>query len=183
MRRSDVSEMPAMMVEEEVEDHPRALALRQFVDRDYRSVVGSVTLITGDPAAAEDAVQDALVTAWQRRDQPIDRLAAWVTVAASNRARSGHRRRGAERRALERTTPPTGNDEVSDPFDPDLLEALAGLPLRERQAAVLFYVHDLAVAEVAAELGVADGTVKTQLSRARHHLAARLDPERSGGVA
>jgi RNA polymerase sigma-70 factor, ECF subfamily len=179
MRRFHVSEIPATVVEE----HPRAIALREFVDRDYRSVVGSVTLITGDPTTAEDAVQDALVTAWRRREQPIDRLAAWVTVAASNHARSGHRRRGAEQRALERMKPPAPSDDLPAPFDVDLVDALAGLPLRERQAAVLFYVHDLAVAEVATELGVAEGTVKTQLSRARQHLAARLDPDRSGGVA
>jgi RNA polymerase sigma-70 factor (ECF subfamily) len=179
MRRSDMSEGQVSVVEE----HPRAAALREFVDRDYRTVVGSVTLITGDVASAEDAVQEALVTAWRRRDEPIERLAAWVTVAASNRARSGHRRRGAERRALERSGVPATSDVDPEPFDVAPLEALAGLPLRERQAAVLFYVHDLAVADVASELGVTAGTVKTLLSRARSHLADRLGADESGGVA
>lgn len=167
----------------EVQEHPRALELRAFVERDYRVVVGSVTLITADLATAEDAVQDALLSAWRRRDLPIERLAAWVTVAASNSARSGHRRRGAERRALERVGPAPETGAAEPVVDPDLLAALAGLPLRERQASVLFYVHDLAVVDVAAELGVAEGTVKTLLSRARSHLAERLDTGRSGGVA
>jgi RNA polymerase sigma-70 factor (ECF subfamily) len=166
-----------------LQEHPRALELHAFVEQDYRVVVGSVTLITGDLATAEDAVQDALVTAWRRRDQPIERLAAWVTVAASNTARSGHRRRGAERRALERVGPAPETGAAEPVVDADLLAALAGLPLRERQASVLFYVHDLAVVDVAAELGVAEGTVKTLLSRARSHLAERLDADRSGGVA
>jgi RNA polymerase sigma-70 factor (ECF subfamily) len=179
MRRTGVNENSMTAVEE----HPRAIELQTFVERDYRIVVGSVTLITGDIATAEDAVQDALLTAWRRRDQPIERLAAWVTVAASNSARSGHRRRGAERRALERVGPAPETGAAEPVVDPDLLAALAGLPLRERQASVLFYVHDLAVVDVAAELGVAEGTVKTLLSRARSHLAEHLDADRSGGVA
>ncbi len=179
VRRSGVSEEPTAVVEE----HPRAIELRAFVERDYRAVVGAVTLITGDLASAEDAVQDALVAAWRRREQPIDRLAAWVTVAASNKARSGHRRRGAEQRALARVGRAPDSDTATTDIDADLLAALSLLPLRERQAAVLFYVHDLSVVDVAAELGVTDGTVKTLLSRARTHLAEQLDADRSGGVA
>jgi RNA polymerase sigma-70 factor (ECF subfamily) len=157
--------------------------LREFIDDDYRTVVGSVTLITGDLATAEDAVQDALVTAWRRRDQPIERFAAWVTVVASNKARSGHRTRSAEQRALERAGRADDTSDDTALIDDELVAALAGLPLRERQAAVLFYVHDLSVADVAAELDVVEGTVKTLLSRARSHLAERLDRDRSGGVA
>jgi RNA polymerase sigma-70 factor (ECF subfamily) len=179
MRRTGVNNDSATGVDE----HPRAVALQAFVEHDYRVVVGSVSLITGDFATAEDAVQDALVTAWRRRDQPIERLPAWVTVAASNSARSGHRRRSAERRALVRMGPPEDEETTTPVIDTDLLEALAGLPLRERQASVLFYVHDLSVVDVAAELGVAEGTVKTLLSRARSHLAEQLDADRSGGVA
>jgi len=63
------------------------------------------------------------------------------------------------------------------------MTALAGLPLRERQAAVLYYVNDRSVAEVAAALGVSDGSVKTLLSRARAHLAAALGDQQEGGAA
>lgn len=166
--------------------HPRAQELQRFVEQDYRQVIGSVTLITGDRASAEDAVQDALVKAWRRRDQPIERLAAWITVVASNEARGRRRRSGSERRAVERfarTSAPPPTDGIPELPDPELQAALAALPLRERQAAVLFYVSDLSVVDVAAALGVTDGTVKTMLSRARAHLAASLETGAAGGVA
>jgi RNA polymerase sigma-70 factor (ECF subfamily) len=161
------------------EEHPRAAALRAFVDARYQRVVGAVALITGDRAGAEDAVQTALLKAWHRRDEPVDQLAGWITVVASNEARSSRRRRAAEERALERasrtTTTPTattGADTVLR--DESLQRALAALPRRERQVALLHYVLDLSVADVAASLDVTDGTVKTLLSRARGHLAAAM---------
>jgi RNA polymerase sigma-70 factor (ECF subfamily) len=161
----------------------RSQAIEGFIASDYRRVVGSITLITGNRATAEDAVQDALAKAWQRRDQPIDKLAAWVTVVASNAARSSVRRRGAEQRALDRmggraTAPP---DDAG--VDTQLQQALAGLPLRERQVAVLHYVLDQSVADTAAAMGITDGTVKTLLSRARQHLATQLGLESKGSVA
>jgi RNA polymerase sigma-70 factor (ECF subfamily) len=166
--------------------HPRTLELQQFVEQHYRKVVGSVALITGDRQAAEDAVQEALLKAWRRRDEPVDRLAAWITVVASNDARSQHRRRGAEARALDKSqrAPQTAADDGgSGVLDVDLAQALAALPIRERQAAVLFYVDDRSVIDVAEALGVSEGTVKTLLSRARAHLAAALGDEAEGGVA
>jgi RNA polymerase sigma-70 factor (ECF subfamily) len=161
----------------------RSLAIEAFIASDYRRIVGSIALITGNRATAEDAVQDALAKAWQRRDQPIERLAAWVTVVASNAARSSVRRRGAEQRALDRLggRAHSSPDEAAD--DPQLQQALAGLPLRERQVAVLHYVLDQSVADTAAAMGVTDGTVKTLLSRARQHLATQLGMESKGGVA
>ena len=161
----------------------RSLAIEAFIASDYRRLIGSITLITGNRATAEDAVQDALAKAWQRRDQPIDKLAAWITVVASNAARSSVRRRGAEQRALDRlsgrATAPA-DDHIEDM---QLQRALAGLSLRERQVAVLHYVLDQSVADTAAALGISDGTVKTLLSRARQHLAAQLGLESKGGVA
>ena len=181
MRREGVNEQSG--TESAIAEHPRSIELRTFVELEYRAVVGSVTLITGDRAIAEDAVQEALVTAWRKRDEPIQRLGAWVTVVASNNARSAGRRRAAEQRSLDRVG--AVGDGSSEPlvFDPELAQALRGLPLRERQAAVLFYVTDLSVADVAEQLGVTDGTVKTLLSRARGHLADQLQTSSSGGVA
>jgi RNA polymerase sigma-70 factor (ECF subfamily) len=48
------------------------------------------------------------------------------------------------------------------------------LPRRQAQATALFYALDLPVSEVAATLGLAEGTVKVHLSRARTELADRL---------
>lgn len=56
----------------------------------------------------------------------------------------------------------------------DVVSALAALAPQQRQVCVLFYLLDRPVAEIASAMGVSEGTVKTQLHRARHTLAARL---------
>jgi len=55
-----------------------------------------------------------------------------------------------------------------------LVEALRQVPADQRRAMVLHYLVDLPVAEVAHEMGVAVGTVKSWLHRGRTALAARL---------
>ena len=161
--------------------HARSVEIESFIEHDYRRVVGSVALVTGDRAHAEDAVQDALVNAWRRRDEPIERLAGWVTVVASNTARSRHRRHRAERRALDRAGRGAA-EQIADaePFDAELERALEGLPRRERQAAVLHYVLDMSVTDCGVVMGVAEGTIKTLLFRARGHLRTALHPGDAG---
>lgn len=56
--------------------------------------MGAVALVTGDQSAAEDAVQEALLRAWERT-HPIERLDAWIVTVALNLTRSGLRRRRA----------------------------------------------------------------------------------------
>ena len=51
---------------------------------------------------------------------------------------------------------------------------MRGLPQRQAQAAALRYVYDMPVAEIAATLGITEGTIKQHLSRARQALAASL---------
>lgn len=152
--------------------------LADFLRAVYPTVVASVALITGDRDGAEDSVQDAVASLWQRSDGfwP-DNVAAWVTVAAANRSRSERRRRGAESRALERLgLPPTvAADATSAAVDAThLATVLQRLPERQRRIAVLYYLGDHSVASIAASLGVSEGTVKTQLSRCRTALAAAL---------
>ncbi len=140
-----------------------------------RRILGALTLITGNRSTAEDALQDALVKAWRRHDEPIEQLAAWITVVATNSARSGWRRSNAEARALTKVGGRAAMNQDS-PGVPDeaLHRALRSLPERERQVAVMHYVLDQSVATVAHELGIAEGSVKTLLFRARQHLASEL---------
>lgn len=133
-------------------------------------------MVCGSFPAAEDAVQEALLRAWTRssRGEEIERLGAWVVTVALNLSRSGLRRRIAERRARERI----GSDRGSHPEpsgDPvDVHRALASLPRRQREVAVLRYLLDMDTKEVASVLRVSDGTVKNSLSKARAALAAHL---------
>jgi RNA polymerase sigma-70 factor (ECF subfamily) len=56
-----------------------------------------------------------------------------------------------------------------------VVRALAELDLGQRQVVVLHYLADLGTAEIARELGVPEGTVKSRLARGRERLAPLLD--------
>jgi RNA polymerase sigma factor (sigma-70 family) len=140
--------------------------------------VAAVALVTGSRLTAEDAVQEALVRAWERatKGDAIDSLGAWVATVALNVSRSSVRRKMAERRARQRlgapaTTVPDGRhaDTV------DIERAVATLPRRQREVVVLRYLLDLNTAETATTLRINEGTVKSELSRARAALARCLE--------
>ncbi len=143
--------------------------------RDYPRVVNAVALASGSYPAAEDAVQEALVRAWMRseRGERLESLPAWVAAVALNQTRSGWRRAMAERRARHRMP---GSGAATEPGGDhiDVARALEALPRRQREVAVLRYLLEMSTAEVAATLGIGEGTVKSSLARARTHLMDAL---------
>jgi RNA polymerase sigma-70 factor (ECF subfamily) len=149
--------------------------IRGFLARDYPRVVNAVALASGSYPAAEDAVQEALVRAWMRseRGEQLDSLPAWVVTVALNQTRSGWRRAMAERRARRRIPESSGGAAPSEEHV-DVTRALETLPRRQREVAVLRYLLEMSTAEVAATLGITEGTVKSSLARARAHLAETL---------
>jgi RNA polymerase sigma-70 factor (ECF subfamily) len=155
------------------------LDLEHFVAHEYPKVVAAVGLITGDRQGAADAVQDAIVGFLASPPKnPVTNVAAWITVVASNRVRDGYRRHGAEQRALAKLGHvEEGAADVVELLDIDVKNALIALPKQQRQVATLHYLLDQSVETIAEGLGVSEGTVKTQLHRARKALAARLRKE------
>ncbi|MEL6890282.1 MAG: SigE family RNA polymerase sigma factor [Actinomycetota bacterium] len=141
-------------------------------------LVESLTLVAGDRELAADAVQEAFVRAHQRwrRVRRYDDPIGWVRRVAINRLKDEHRRSRRKRVAIGRlSTEPTYP--VEPVFaDDDLRRQLAELPRQQRLCIVLRYVDDLSVAEIASTLGVADGTVKSNLHDARARLRRRLSP-------
>ena len=109
---------------------------------------------------------------------PVTNVAAWITVVASNRVRDAYRRHGAEQRALAKLGHvEEGVADAIEVLDIDVKNALMTLPKQQRQVAALHYLLDQSVETIAEGLGVSEGTVKTQLHRARKALAARLRKE------
>jgi RNA polymerase sigma-70 factor, ECF subfamily len=144
----------------------------------FGRLVGELFLITGDLHEAEEVVQEAFTRAagrWQRlRDYDLPEL--WVRRVAINLATDDRRRVRRRLAVLARLDADT--DAVVPPISEDGLAvtaALATLPRRQRQVVVLHYLFDLPVQEVARELAVPVGTVKSRLARARSALAAQLD--------
>ena len=68
-------------------------AIHEFLHTAYPRLVAAVALVSGNRPAAEDAVQEGLLRAWQRseRGEDIESLPSWVAAAAFNLARSGAR--------------------------------------------------------------------------------------------
>jgi RNA polymerase sigma-70 factor (ECF subfamily) len=155
------------------------LDLDAFVANEYPKVVAAVGLITGNRQDAADAVQDAIVGFLAKPPaHPVTNLAAWFTVVASNRVRDGYRSAAAESRASAKLGVPTeAVNDVVNSLDVDVVDALKQLPLQQRQVCTLHYLMDQSIETIAEGLGVSEGTVKTQLHRARKALATRLRKE------
>jgi RNA polymerase sigma-70 factor (ECF subfamily) len=101
---------------------------------------------------------------------------AWVRRVAFNLAISGLRRARRRLLVVARLGPPVQVPALS-PDRVALLQALARLPLRHRQVLVLHHGVGLPVAQIAGELGVPVGTVKSWLARGRARLAGLLAEE------
>lgn len=166
-------------------DEPAELA--QLYACSYRRLVVQVAALTGDVGEAEDAVQEAFVRAaahWSRVRR-TGNPEAWLATTAANVARSRWRRlrRGltltfqAAQLAGPRPHDSPGPDRVA------VLRALRALPVSQRETLALYYLADESVAQIAAHLNVAEGTVKARLSRGRQALAELLADEDPIGEA
>jgi RNA polymerase sigma-70 factor (ECF subfamily) len=147
-----------------------------FYQASYPRLVGQLTVLTGSLEDAEDAVQEAFARASTRwaRLRAYDAPEAWVRRVAVNLATSGLRRTRRQLAALTRMR--TATAEPAHTTDRLAIEAgLRRLPLRHRQVLVLHYGADLPVEQVARQLGVPTGTVKSRLARARAALGAYLE--------
>ena len=151
-------------------------AIGELYDAAYPRLVLELFAICGDQTDAEDAVQEAFVralatgAAFDRVDHPE----AWLRTVALNHQRIVWRRTGVARRFLTRVP---GQRQTAE-LDPDhvaVMDALARLDLDHRTVLVLHHLADLGTAEIARELGIPEGTVKSRLARGRTRLAPLLD--------
>jgi RNA polymerase sigma-70 factor (ECF subfamily) len=148
------------------------------LEASYPRLVVAVALANGSLAAAEDAVQEALVRAWAKseRGDHIESLPAWVTTVALNLSRKTVRRLIVESKAkLNIRASQSGSLAPMTGEAVDVQRALAGLPRRQRETAVLRYVLEMDTREVADVLHLDEGTVKSHLSRARSKLVHALE--------
>lgn len=140
-----------------------------------RQMDAAARLIMRDPERAKDAVQEAYARAW--RDLPglrdPERFAAWlrrlVVHACYDELRRDRRRRlEVEIGDMERGS---GEDLERSAVERDQVDrAMRRLDPDERVVVTLFYYLDLSIAEVAATLGIPEGTAKSRLFRARRSL-------------
>jgi RNA polymerase sigma-70 factor (ECF subfamily) len=129
-----------------------------------------------DRDAAEDAAQEAVIRAWKARAtcRGPDTQAAWLRAIAANEARRilTRPRRGPRMEAIDghEFADPTAELEDDQVGQIAVQQALATLPARERQLMHLRYVAGLSQPQIAARLGLPEGTVKVSLHRSRGKL-------------
>lgn len=157
-----------------------AFDLAELYDASYGRLVAQLYALCGDLTTAEDAVQDAFVTAIRKRRElaHVHNPEAWIRTVAVNRLRAGWRHAAVVRHYQPRVPGPQAPVEVG-PHHVALVAALARLGFDQRLVVVLHHVADLGTAEIAAQLGISEGTVKSRLSRARTRLAGLLEEKES----
>jgi RNA polymerase sigma-70 factor (ECF subfamily) len=146
-------------------------------------LVRALHAMTGDHSEAQDVVQEAYARAWQRWStvSRYDAPEAWVRQVAWRLAVSRARRAKVGLGKLRRHGP-APDVPALEPDHVALVAALRQIPAEQRRAIVLHHLVGLSVAEVAAECGVPDGTVKARLSRGRSALATLLRDEETSDV-
>lgn len=139
-------------------------------------VLGQLWAMTANRAEAEDAVAEAYARAWQHWNQVrrCDSPEAWVRRSASRIAISAWRKAVNRVRAHRRAAPRPDLAGLG-PEHVALVAALRRIPADQRRVIVLYHLAGLSVAEIAAEVGVPQGTVKARLHRGRRALAPHLD--------
>jgi RNA polymerase sigma-70 factor (ECF subfamily) len=149
----------------------------EFYTASVRRVSGYVYALTGDRAETEDLVQEAYARAWHQWAQVRAHgdPEAWVRTVAYRVRVSRWRRLTAGVRAHRRHGVAPDVPELSVDYVA-IITALRTLPAQQRRAVVLHHLLGLSVEEIAAETGVAAGTVKSRLARGRAVLAKLLDP-------
>jgi RNA polymerase sigma-70 factor, ECF subfamily len=170
-------------------------AFEILVRRHLGSVYAIALAELADAGDAEDAVQDGFITALERLEECRDPSAfgAWLRQIVRNRARSVRRREQVRRtEALDSVAVGTSRDDPARDLERSALRtrlesALGTLTETQRTVVLMHDLEGWRHREIAVELGIPEGTVRSHLFFARRTLRKRLAdierPERTDGRA
>jgi len=159
-------------------------AFRQIVERYQGAVHNLAYRMLGTPEEAEDAAQEIFVRIYRQlgRYDSERKFSTWTLAIATNYCIDQLRRRRMQFVPLENIIPwarardsgPEG-EALSGESRDEMQRLLKRLPEKYRAPLVLRYWEDLSCAEIAEILGVPEGTIKTQIHRARKQLGKMLE--------
>jgi RNA polymerase sigma-70 factor (sigma-E family) len=155
-------------------------AVEALFEVHHRRLVGLASLLVDDRGSAEEIVQDAFESLFQRWNRLRDPAAA---VAYLDRSVVYGGRTWVKRRVTARTFVPPPPGVASSPESEVLaheqgsavVEAVRALPRRQREVVVLRYFLDLSEAQIAEWLGISAGSVKKHQFRATEALKQRME--------
>ena len=154
-----------------------------FYRAEFRGLVVLAAAVLGQRAGAEDVVQEAILDAYRRWDRVggYEAPRAWARKVVVQRGIEVAKNRSNERHAHLRAAARVGAGATSaaaTSIDPSLLVHLRALPPQQRAAVALHYLEDMSIKDIAALLGLAEGTVKAHLFKARASLSAAIGGDR-----
>jgi RNA polymerase sigma-70 factor (ECF subfamily) len=131
---------------------------------------------TRDPELAADSVQDGFIAAFRRADsfRGESAVTTWLHRIVVNACLDRLRRRRPTSELPEHDLADRHDHHTRTELRLDIEQALEQLPVGQRAALVLVDMHAVPVAEAAAILGVAEGTIKSRCARGRAALAEIL---------
>ena len=171
---------------EAARDQKQRLAFDHYVVPEIPVLYRVALSLTGQPADAEDLVQDTLIRAFGAVDRfdgahPRAWLLTILRHTHLNRVRGRKPVLLRDGQSVELTLERVGKPEpsaeevvVSDLFESVVAEALAALPNTHREVVTLVDINGLSYQEAADVLGVPRGTVMSRLHRARARIRTRL---------
>jgi RNA polymerase sigma-70 factor (ECF subfamily) len=162
-------------------------AFETLVRRHLKPAYAVALAQLGEPADAEDAVQDAFVTALQRIEEcrKPGQFGPWLYSIVRNRARDRRRYRAVrDALPLELAAEAAGrsdphHDAERTELQADLTEALQGLTELQREVILLYDLEGWSHKEIAQKLGISDGSARVHLFNARRALRERLSRRHS----
>jgi RNA polymerase sigma-70 factor (sigma-E family) len=158
-------------------------AVEELYATHYRRLVRLSVLLVRDPETAEEVVQDSFVAMhgrWRTLRDP-DQGLAYLRQTVVNRSRSVLRHRGvraAHPPAVVPDRPGADEDALASERRARVLEALRGLPERQREVLALRYYLDLSEADIAETLGISRGAVKSHAWRGVQALRTLMEDVR-----
>jgi RNA polymerase sigma-70 factor, ECF subfamily len=163
-------------------DDPEAAMMRVLYDEHADALWRYVLRLTGDAARAEDVVQETLLRAWRHPEVVADRsrpARAWLFTVARNLViddrRSARFRNETGMPDVEKAADRAGLDEVDAALDRLLIStALSELSKEHRAVVKRAYYQGMTTAQIASDLGIAEGTVKSRLHYAVRALRLHL---------
>jgi RNA polymerase sigma-70 factor (ECF subfamily) len=152
------------------------VAFEDFYRAEYPGLVAVATALLGSLESAEDVTHDTMVKSFVRwrTVQGLERPGGWAHRVLLNACTSWWRRRRTEANFLARLRREEPSVAGPSPESLAFWAAVRSLPERPRKVMVLHYAGDRSVAEVASILAVPEGTVRSDLTRARAALASQL---------
>lgn len=151
----------------------------RIFDRHRARLLRHSLRLVAQTADADDVVAIVFLEAWRRRDviRFVDgSMLPWLLVTTTNTARNLSRSARRHAALLRKLPPGDHHHDPSENFDQDgARTALRRLSLQDQQVLVLRILEGYSEAETASVLGIAPGTVKSRLSRAKVRLGNQLN--------